>query len=66
MEYAFTKPNYAKYGRHTIYGMSMRVEVSSRLRAMMDIMRLKVLAAAEAFNPTSSHAFEVLFAYIVI
>ena len=33
---------------------------------MIDIMRLSVLAAAEAFNPISRHASEVLFACMVI
>ena len=53
------------YGRHTLSGMSRRVEVSSWPKAMINIIGLNVLATAEAFNPTSDRASEV-FACIVV
>ena len=54
------------YGRHALSGMSRRVEVSSRPKSMINIIGLNVLATAEAFNPTSDHASEVLYAGIVV
>ena len=53
-------------GRHTLYRMPKKVEVSSRPKAMIDIKGLNVLATVEAFNPTSGRASEVLFACIVV
>ena len=47
--------------------MSKKVEVSSQPKAMIDTIGLNVpLATAEAFNPTSGHASEALFACIVV
>ena len=54
------------YGRHTLSGMFRRVEVSSRPKAMINIIGLNTLATAEAFNPTSDHASEVSYACIVV
>ena len=54
------------YSRHTLCRMSKRVEVSSRPKAMIGIKGLNALATAEAFNPTSGHASEVIFACIIV
>ena len=68
LKYAFSKVKLCRYGRHTIFGMSKRVEVSSQLRTIIDIMRLNVLATAEAFNSINGHwpVSEVLFSCIVV
>ena len=46
--------------------MSRRVEVSSRPGATINIIGLNVLDTVEAFNPTSDHASEVLYACVVV
>ena len=54
VEICIYKVKLFKYGRHTIYGMSKGVEANSRLREMIDIMGLNVLATAEMFSPEST------------